>query len=234
MQHTTKHTQKVSRMVVIAMFCAIAYLVMFVLRISGIGGFLTFDMKDAIITVAAMLFGPLVGVGISFAVALLEMVTVSGTGHWGALMNFLSSAAFSATAATVYNHFPRVKKKLSGACLGLGGSIVITVLMMLGMNLIITPIYTHMPVSAIASMILPILLPFNLIKTVLNASLVMLLYKPISTTLRRSGLVGKKEEGASLRFTRRTLLIFLVSAAIAAVCISLLILELGGQFSVFG
>ena len=92
----------IKKIVVMALFCAMAYVTCFFLRISGIGGFLSFEIKDTIIALAAMLFGPLAGVAISFVVALMEMISFSGTGPIGALMNFVSSAVFSACAGAVY------------------------------------------------------------------------------------------------------------------------------------
>ena len=231
-----KYNEKMRRLTLTAMFCAIAYVVMFVLKISGIGGFLTFDVKDAIITTAAMLLGPITGVIISFIVALLEMVTVSGTGVWGAIMNFVSSAVFAVSASAVYNCVPKLKKTVAGAWCGLGASIIGTTLVMLGMNLVITPIYTHMPTATVAGMILPLLLPFNLIKCVLNSALVMIIYKPVSVTLKRSGFIagGRAEGNGEPYFNRLTLVIFLVSAAVAAACVVLLIRVFGGQINLFG
>lgn len=228
-----KNNEKMRRLTLTAMFCAIAYVVMFVLKISGIGGFLTFDVKDAMIATAAMLLGPASGAVISFVVALLEMVTVSGTGIWGAIMNFISSAVFAATASTVYNYAPRLKKTVAGAWCGLGASVIGTVLVMVAMNLLITPIYTNMPTSTVAGMILPLLMPFNLIKCVLNSALVMIIYKPVSMTLMRSGfLKASGSEGKNEPyFSRLSLIVFIVSAVIAAVCIILLIKVFGGQIN---
>lgn len=229
----SKTSNRTRLVVVHALFCAVAYLLMFVLRISGIGGFLTFDAKDAVIIIASMIFGPLSGIIIAFTVAFIEMVTVSGTGIWGAIMNFCSSATFAAVSSVIYNYCPKIKKKLSGAIIGLSVGCATTVIVMLIMNLIITPIYTKMPVSVIASMIVPLLLPFNLIKTILNASIVMLLYKSVSNILKRSGFITKSDSSANIRFSKYTVAVFAVSAAIAAICAMLLIFTLDGQFTLF-
>ena len=62
-----------------------------------------------------MLFGPVSGVVISFLVAFIEMISISGTGPWGFLMNFVSSAVFAGGASLIYRYTPRIKKTLSGA-----------------------------------------------------------------------------------------------------------------------
>ena len=63
----------VRKLVTLALFCALAYVSVFSFRISGIGGFLTFDVKDTVITIAAMMFGPIAGVFVALVVSFLEM-----------------------------------------------------------------------------------------------------------------------------------------------------------------
>ena len=89
----------IKRMVIAAVFTAIAYVCVCVFRIKV--SFLTFDIKDSVITVCAMIFGPLTGFGISLAVAFIEMITISDTQFYGFIMNVLSSAAFSMTASAI-------------------------------------------------------------------------------------------------------------------------------------
>ena len=217
----------IRRYVILAMFAALAYASLFALRISGIGGFLTFDVKDAVITVCAMLFGPVAGVVIALLVSLLEMITVSGTGPWGFLMNFVGSAVFAAVGSTIYCYAPKLKKTLSGAIVGLMSSVLAMTLCMLVMNLLVTPIYFGISVDSVKEMLLPLLLPFNLIKATLNAAIVLVLYKPLSTALKKCGFDGKPE---SFRFDKKTILLILVGLAIIVACVLLLILALNGQF----
>jgi hypothetical protein len=61
-------------------------------------------------------------------------------------------------------------------------------------------------VADVATMIPKILLPFNLVKATLNAALVLLLYKPLSKTLKRIGFLissgtsqGEKKENGRMR-----------------------------------
>jgi riboflavin transporter FmnP len=56
---------------------------------------------------------------------------------------------------------------------------------MLGWNLIITPIYMGVPVEAVIAMIIPIFLPFNLLKAGVNSVVAFLVYKPIARFLHR-------------------------------------------------
>lgn len=222
----------------LAMFAALAYASLFVVKIGGIGGFLTFDAKDAVITVAAFAYGPVAGCVISVLVALLEMVTVSSTGIWGFIMNAIASATFAAAGSVVYFYIPKLKKTFSGAVVGLTLSVVLTTGVMLLMNLLITPIYTGMSVGTIAGMIPALLLPFNLIKTVINAALVLVLYKPLATALRKTGAIPAESVSdggdGSYRFGKREIIVLIAAVAVIAVCTVLLVIVFKGSIGFFG
>ncbi len=183
-----KHGRGISatrRLVLCAVFAALAYAVMFVFRFNV--QFLTFDLKDAVITVAGLLLGPVAALTISLLVALLEMITVGDTGIYGAIMNFASSATFSVVAALVY----RYRRRLSGAIMGLGASVLSLVGVMMLLNLLITPLYTGMTAGDVAGMIPALLLPFNAVKALSNAALVLILYKPISRAMSAAGFLPR-------------------------------------------
>ena len=66
-------------------------------------------------------------------------------------------------------------------------------------NYLIAPIYMGIPRDAVAELLLPAFLPFNLIKGGLNAAITMLLYKPFVTALRRAGLLEPERSPGKLR-----------------------------------
>ena len=63
-------------------------------------------------------------------------------------------------------------------------------------NYIITPLYMGVPREQVAGMLIPIFLPFNLIKGGINAALTMLLYKPVVGALRKAKLVESSSGGS--------------------------------------
>ena len=73
------------------------------------------------------------------------------------------------------------------------GSVFMTAAMILW-NWLITPIYMGYPRDAVAAMLVPVFLPFNLLKAGLNSAFVLFLYKPLVTALRKTGLVAAKEQ----------------------------------------
>ena len=176
---------KTHRLTLMAMFAALAYIVMLVGRfpISSVD-FLKYDPKDVILVICGFILGPMPALLVTFVVSAIEMLTVSSTGIIGLIMNVLSSAGFACTAAFVY----KKRHSLRGAAVGLVlGALVMTALMLLW-NYFITPYYMGMPREAVAAMLVPVFLPFNLIKSALNAAIAMLIYKPVSRALRQIGL----------------------------------------------
>lgn len=200
-------TQKLNRIAATSIFAAIAYLSMFLtpFRVD----FLTFDIKDAVMTIGALYLGPLAGLAMSAVTSLLEMFTISQTGIDGMIMNFVGSATYTVVAALIYTY----RKSLKNAVLGLVAATLSMTAVMLAANLIITPGFKGVPVEAVIAMIPTLLLPFNLLKGILNAALVMLLYKPVTTAMRATRLaVGEQRKGTN----KNTIIVTLVSLAVIA------------------
>ena len=175
---------KTKKLSTTAMLCTLAYIAAAFGRIP-IVLFLKYDPKDVIIVIGGFLFGPLTSLVITVIVSVVQMFTTSTTGILGCLMNIISSCSFACTASLIY----RRKHTLSGAMLGLFCGLSCQVLIMMLWNYLIAPIYMGYSREAVADLLLPAFLPFNLIKGGLNASLTMLLYKPVVTALRRSHLI---------------------------------------------
>ena len=169
-----------------AMFAALAFVVAYVCQfIPKVQNFLTPDVKDAVIVIASFIYGPIVAPIISFIVAFLEFITFSTTGPFGLLMNFISSTVFSLSASLVYKY----KKSFNSAILGLVISVAATTAVMLILNPIIVPLYSGATREIVIKMIPTVLLPFNFAKTLLNAALALMLYKPLIGALRSAHLV---------------------------------------------
>lgn len=170
-------------MLLAALFVALAYISRFIFHFNVM--FLTFEFKDAFLTVGGLILGPLWALGMSAATALIEFITISDTGVYGLLMNFMAAAAFSCVASLVY----RYRRTLVGAVTGLALGAVALVAVMIPMNLLVTPYFMGVGVKDVVALLPKLLLPFNAVKGVMNASVVMLLYKPITRALRATGLM---------------------------------------------
>ena len=213
---------KTHRLTLMAMFAALAYIVMLVGRfpLSSVD-FLKYDPKDVILVICGFILGPTPALLVTFVVSAIEMLTVSSTGIIGLIMNVLSSAGFACTAAFVY----KKRHSLRGAAVGLVlGALVMTALMLLW-NYFITPYYMGMPREAVAAMLVPVFLPFNLIKSALNAAIAMLIYKPVSRALRQIGLT--EPVGGQAPGKKSVMGAMLIAALVLVSCIFIVLIMRG-------
>ncbi len=155
--------ERIKKITIIGMLCAVAYVVMVTVRIPVVL-FLKYEPKDVIIAIGGFLYGPVTAVIVSLVVSLIELLTVSDTGLIGFLMNVLSSCSFAYIAALVYKKMKNIK----GAVIGLATGTVVMCVVMLLWNYMITPLYMNVPRSEVAGLLLPAILPFNLLKGTLN------------------------------------------------------------------
>lgn len=175
-------------MVTLGMLTCLAYVVTWICKlIPPVIGFLDFDFKAIVICIGGFTFGPVAAAAMSIVEPFVEMFTYSHTGIIGCIMNILPTATFCCTATYFYKKHHTMK----GAVLGLAiGTLFATVVMLLW-NYLITPLYmTGVSREQVAAMLLPVFLPFNLVKWGLNMAATLLLYKPVVTALRKAHLVA--------------------------------------------
>lgn len=217
----------IRKTVAIAVFCAFAYIctVVFHFKVA----FLSFEFKDAVMTIGAMYFGPLAGLSMALIVSFFELITISTTGIYGFIMNFLASAVFVCIGTLIY----RYKRSMAGAIVGMCSSVAAMTAVMVGANLVITPFYMHCTVGEVAALIPTLLLPFNLTKAVLNAAVVFILYKPVSAALKSAGFIkaGNKETPKHW-FTKKNLAVSLIALVIAGLALAFFFVVLKGSFTI--
>lgn len=206
------------KLTVLAMLSVMAYLVMFVGRIPMIS-FLKYDPKDVIIVISGFLYGPLAAFAVSGTVSFIEMITVSSTGWIGFAMNVVSSCSFACTAAFIYKR----KRSLKGAAIALAAGALLATAVMLLWNYMLTPIFMEQSREEVAAMLLPVFLPFNLLKGTINSALATLLYKPLTNALRSGGLLSPqtadsgKKQGPNWGVILLSLFVLLTSVLVVLV-----------------
>ena len=176
----------------IGVFSALAIIVAFATSAIKVG-FLSFDAKDAVITLAAFIYGPFSGVLIAAVAALVEFLTFSTTGLYGLLMNFVSSATFVLVSSLVYAR----KKTFNFAIVGIYAGVICVTAVMLVLNIFVTPHYMGTTMEAVIALLPTILLPFNFVKALFNGGAVLLLYKPLVRAMRRARLTPPSKSAAS-------------------------------------
>lgn len=218
-------SEKIRTLTAVGVFTALAYICCVLFHFKA--AFLSFDLKDAVMTIGAMFFGPIYGLAMSVIVSTIELVTISGTGLYGYLMNILSSVTFVCLGSFVYSR----RRSMTSALVGMGLSIVAMTAVMMGANLVITPFYMGVSVAEVAALIPTLLLPFNLTKAIFNAALVFLLYKPVSTALKSAGFL-KSEDNAVRKAYKPNPLMLAVPLVIAVAAMLFFFLYLHGSFEI--
>lgn len=177
----------------LGLLTALAYAAMAACKvIPAIGGFLSFDLKDTVMAIGGFLFGPLAALCMAIIVPLIELITVSHTGPYGLIMNIVATCLFVLPAVILY----RRRHDTKHAVIGLVTGTVCLTIGMVAWNYIITPMYLNMPRAAVLDL-MPMIIGFNIVKGVCNAALIMLLYPPVSTALRRAHLVAPSKYSAT-------------------------------------
>lgn len=170
----------------VGMLCAMAMIVNLIISfpIVPMVSFLRYDPKDILIIIGGFIYGPMTSLIMSFICSIFELL-VRGGNILDVIMNMISTCSFACMAAFIYKRHHHQK----GANIGLICGVILTTVSMLIWNYIVTPIYYGMPRSAVVAILLPGILPFNLIKATMNAVVTWFLYKPLMNILRRTNLV---------------------------------------------
>ena len=173
----------VNKLVRLALLSALSILLMMVIRFPIIPSapFLEYEPGDVPALIGAFLYGPGAGLLITAVVSLIQAITVSaGSGWIGAIMHMVATGTMVLVAGFIYQRMHTFK----GAVIALlAGSVGMT-LVMIPLNLFFTTRFLGVPVEAVKAMIVPVIIPFNLIKAVGNSALTVLVYKSVAKILR--------------------------------------------------
>ncbi len=174
------------QMVRMGMLAALAIVIMIPLRFPIIpaANFLIYDPADVPILIGAFMFGPAAGLIITVLVAVIQAILLTPEGGWvGLVMHIIATGTLVMVAGTIYKRFHTLK----GAIIALiAGSLSMT-LIMIPSNLFFTVQFYGYPYDAVKALLLPAIIPFNLIKSFANSLIVLLIYKPLSKALKGIG-----------------------------------------------
>lgn len=184
-------TKKLTR---VAMLSALAFAAVLFIKIPMVL-FLEYDPKDVIITIGGFIWGPSTSFAVAIVTAFVEFLTISEDGIIGLIMNIISICSFCCTAAFIY----KKDRTLRGSIIGLiTGTIVLTAVMIVW-NYLVTPIYMGIPRSEVVKLLAPAILPFNLIKGGIDSAIILLIYKPIVSALRRTVLKSESNNAEKMK-----------------------------------
>lgn len=178
-------SNKVKKMVTIAMLSSIAYVLMlFQFPLPGLPPFLQVDFSDIPALIGGIIFGPVTGVVIVLFKNILHAL-ISGTSTLGIgeTANFLAGALYIVPVVYMYRKYHSMKALSVGLAAG-------TVVMTLGMGVlnyfVFLPAYAaFLNYELPNSIILAGIVPFNLIKGLMVSGVFMLLFQNIKVWMSR-------------------------------------------------
>lgn len=150
--------------------------------------FLEYDPADIPIVLVTLFFGPLSGFLVTGMASLIQGLTFSaGSGLYGILMHIAATGSY-VLAAGVFRRSLGEDRPWKRICIVAAGCIAMT-LVMIPANLLITPYFMGTDIQSVKALILPAILPFNLLKAGINSVFALILYPPLSKFLRKEGIL---------------------------------------------
>ncbi len=144
--------------------------------------FLEYDPADIPILICGFAFGPAAGLAVTLVAAVIQGLTVSsGSGLYGIIMHILATGAYVTVTSCIYRKHKT--RKAAALAIALGAAAMTAI--MIPANLFVTPYFTGWPRSAVAELLLPGIIPFNLLKAGVNGVITFFVYKSVSKLLHR-------------------------------------------------
>jgi riboflavin transporter len=174
-------SRKLRVLALTGMLAAVGYVLqLFEFPLLPAAPFLKFDFGDVAVFIAGSAMGPGAAILTAVVKGILWALIGRGADGWvGAGMNTMTVIAFALPAAFLARS-RKVWVKVAAAALGV---VVMTVVMAVT-NLVVDPWYFKMPIAAVKAIIVTAIIPFNLLRGLLNGTASVL----VVLALRRTAI----------------------------------------------
>lgn len=192
---------KTKQITMIGMLGAIAVILMlFEIPLPFAPSFYEIDFSEVPVVIGCFAIGPMAGVLIELVKILLNLL-INGTvtAGVGELANFVIGCAFCVPAGLIYKKWKTKKGAIAGL---VSGTLFMSIAGCFVNAYVMLPVYAtafHMPIDALVEMgtavnanitnlftfVVFAVLPFNLLKGILVSIIVLLIYKKISSLLKK-------------------------------------------------
>ena len=183
-EHKMTSREKTVRLAKMGMLVAISIVLVYFIHfpIFPAVAFLEYDPADISILIGTFAIGPLAGILLTVVTSVIQGVTVSAaSGLYGIIMHVISTSVLVLVSGLIYKY----NKTRKGAVIALLCGVAAMTLVMIGANMIITPLFMGVPRNIVWSL-MPFIAGFNAIKAGINSVVTFLLYKRISGFLHRT------------------------------------------------
>ena len=183
-RHRMTGREKTVRLAKMGMLVAISVVLVYFIHfpIFPAVAFLDYDPADRPILIGTFAYGPVAGVLLTIVTSVVQGVTVSAaSGAYGIIMHIIATSVLVMVAGVIY----KFNKTRKGAVIALICGTAAMAVVMIGANLIITPLFMGVPRSMVWDL-MPFIVGFNAIKAGINSIVTFFLYKRISGFLHRT------------------------------------------------
>ncbi len=172
----------VRKMATMAILSALSIVLMLLIKFPLIlaAPYLIYEPADVPILIGSFLFGPLSGLLITVVVSAIQAL-MSPDGVVGFVMHVIATGTIVVTAGLIY----KIMHSRKGAIVALVAGTLAMALIMIPVNLVIQPRFYGIPIETVKSLLIPAIIPFNLLKAGLNSLLTFIVYKAVSKVVNR-------------------------------------------------
>ncbi|SKC58944.1 ECF transporter S component [Maledivibacter halophilus] len=174
---------KVKKMTTMAMLIALSVILIYTIRFPIIPSapFLEYEPADIPIIIGALIYGTVNGLILTVVASFIQALTVSSASGWiGFVMHVLSTGTLVLVSSTIYHRI----RSFKGLVIGLILSCFAMTLVMVPTNLFFTVKFLGVPYEAVKSMLIPAIIPFNLLKSIINSVAIGFVYKGIRVVIK--------------------------------------------------
>ena len=177
-----KPSSNVARLTQMALLAAISIVMIIFIRIIffPVAPFLVYDIADVPILLGAFLLGPAAGMIVLFVVCFVQAFPLGGSGIFGFIMHFVASGTLILVASYIWKLF---KCNTRGMIIGLAAGTVAMIAITIPLNLVVMPLYGA-PIQVVKEWMIPVIIPFNLIKAGLNSVIFFFVYQSLKRILK--------------------------------------------------
>ena len=175
----TVRKQFLEKLATLSMFAAISIVLVSLIRVPMFLPFLEYDPADIPILISGILYGPAAGLIITVVVSAMQTLIFSSlSGIIGFIMHVIATGGMVVICSLIFRATDGQSRKTTmrlGTALITGS--IFMILVMVPMNLLLTPIYAKMSASDIWEQFMFVgIVPFNVVKAVINSVATLLLY----------------------------------------------------------
>ncbi len=170
--------KRVRTLAILAMLAAISVVLIWLVHfpIIPVAPWLEYDPADIPILIGTLIYGPVMGLVLLIAAAGVQAITVSAqSGVIGFVMHVIATGTMVLTAGLIQKRMKSDKGILTALIIGACAMIAI----MIPANLILTPIFYGQPRQAVIELLLPAIIPFNAIKSLVNGVFAFLIFQRV-------------------------------------------------------